>query len=220
ASGSASSRTDDDEPPAGEEHVAAAELVDELLGQEEALEHGPHGPVADRSLLPLVGLVARSTRRIRDDDLAGDAARLAEERLTLRRFEMAVEVAGEQTLERAVCEGQREGVAEHVVGVWRLLAGDGEHRVALVEADDVAAEVARQETGAAGDVERAGGWEVGDDMLQLGPFAEKALALFVCVERPVVPVVVLGRAAVVVLAQGGPRLRPWPTRSKRCPTSR
>ena len=64
-------------------------------------------------------------------------------------------MAGEDAVERAVVERQLERVAVDEGRARRLPARDLEHALALVEADDLAAQVARQEAGSAGDVERA-----------------------------------------------------------------
>jgi len=93
--------------------------------------------------------------RIDDHELPGHPPGLAEKLLALGRLEMAVEVAGEDPLERAVLERELERVAANVRRVGRLTAGLVEHRIALVEADDLSGEVPGQESGAAGDVERS-----------------------------------------------------------------
>ena len=108
---------------------------------------------------------------------------------------------GEHGVEGAVGEGQRDGVALHRASAGQPRGGDLDHRRALVEAGDVAAEVARDEAGAAGDVERAAGVEARDDgehgldlRLPAGPLAAGEQP------RAEPPVVVLGRTAVVVRA--------------------
>ena len=72
-------------------------------------------------------------------------------------FEMAVEVAREQTLERPVLEREVERIAGDERGGGDALAGDREHPFALVEPGHVARQMLGDETGAAGDVERLGG---------------------------------------------------------------
>src|SRR5262245_8909069 len=68
---------------------------------------------------------------------------------------MEVEVARKDAVERGVLERQLERVALDEPRARNLLARDREHSLALVERDDVAAQVAREETRPAGDVERA-----------------------------------------------------------------
>src|SRR5436190_1884801 len=82
------------------------------------------------------------------------APRLAKEREPVLFFEMAVEVAGEDTAEGAVGERQRERIAPDELRGRHAAPRDVEHRFALVEADDVAREVLREKAGAARDVER------------------------------------------------------------------
>src|SRR5262249_20306610 len=84
---------------------------------------------------------------------------------------------------------------------WRTLAGDLEHARALVEPDDLAAQVARQEAGAAGDVDDPGGrkrrhrpLELANLLVPARPVAGRMQA------SALVPVVVLLRAALVILA--------------------
>jgi hypothetical protein len=81
----------------------------------------------------------------------------------------------------------------------RLLAGELEHRLALVEPDDLAAQMPRQEAGPAGDVERPHRRERSDDaekllelVLPAGPVAVGVRAA----SQP--PVVVLPGARVIV----------------------
>ena len=65
-------------------------------------------------------------------------------------------MSGEDSLERVVFERKLERVAANEGGLRRLAPGLVEHRLALVEADHLAREMARQEAGAAGHVERPG----------------------------------------------------------------
>ena len=119
-----------------------------------------------------------------------------------------LEVAVEEAREDAV-EARRPGTAARArrpddeARVRDARAGDLEHRRALVEPDDLAAEVLREEPGAAGDVERPRGrqrrerrGELVELVVPAGPLAvgEEAAA------EP--PVVVLRRPPVVVLLHG------------------
>src|SRR5512132_2472099 len=158
STGSASavaSRADGDEPAPGENRVAAAELGGEGLRLEVALENLPAGAVIQGALLPLLAGDVRLDGRVDDHELPGHAPGLAAKRLPVGRLEMPVEVCGEDALERAVLERELERVAANVCRVGRLAAGLVEHRIALVEADDLPRQVPGQESGAAGDVERS-----------------------------------------------------------------
>src|SRR5439155_18060096 len=113
-------------------------------------------------------------------------------------------------------EGQLECVASDEGRVHDALACDLEHRFALVETDDLAAKVPRQEARAAGDVERARRRERGDDLLEARDVLVPARSVAIGVEAgPEIDVVVLGRAAVVVrlhrlveYARAAARVRP------------
>jgi len=96
-----------------------------------------------------------TARGVDDHQLLRHAACFPEERHPLVLAEMTVEMTGEDAGEAVVREGQREAVTLDVRRMWRLAHRLGEHPGALVEADDVAADVPGQEAGAAGDVERA-----------------------------------------------------------------
>src|SRR5205807_1792069 len=67
---------DDDEPAAGMQHLAPAELGRELVGIEEALVDPVAGAVVELALLPLL---ARVARRVDDEQLVADAAGLRQE---------------------------------------------------------------------------------------------------------------------------------------------
>ena len=71
--------------------------------------------------------------------------------------EVAVEEAREQAVERPVSEREIERVPLDERRVRRLASRLVEHLARLVEAGYVSVQVARQEAGAAGDVERPGG---------------------------------------------------------------
>src|SRR3712207_4063557 len=125
----------------------------QLARGEEALVHGMLGAVVERAGLALLGLDARAQRGVHDDDLPGDAARLREERAALVALEVAVEVAREQALEGTVGERERQRVAFD--GRDAAGARDLAHPLALVQARDLAGQMAGQEAGPARDVERA-----------------------------------------------------------------
>ena len=110
---------------------------------------------------------------------------------------MAVEVAREHPVEGVVRERKRQRVSLNELSVWRLLTGDLEHRFALVEADDLAAQVAGHEPRPAGDVERSGGQKVRDPLLE-------KLAFLVPVGGAILGEQALAEPPVVVLA--GPRV--------------
>ncbi len=59
--------------------------------------------------------------------------------------------------------------------------------------------MACQESGAAGDVERSGRKQCGDNALDIGHLGEETLSLVALVVDPVVPLVVLRGTQVVVL---------------------
>ena len=91
---------------------------------------------------------------------------------------------------------QRECITLHELAQRESTARFGEHACALIEPDDVAGEVLREEAGAARDVERARGWEGRDRGERLVELRLPARPL-ACRADP--PVVVVRRAQVVVL---------------------
>ena len=117
-------------------------------------------------------------------------------------------MAREDAVERAVGEGQIECVALDELGVRSLVAGDLEHRLALVEAGDLAGEKARDEAGAAGHVEgppRRKARTASKTAVPLGPPPGSGAR---CVEAALEPpVVVLVSACVVVRLHGNLRVR-------------
>src|SRR5581483_1591909 len=193
------SRAHEHEPAALEQDLAAAELAEQPIAGEEPLVDLPARSVLQHSLLPLEARLAAVQRGVEDDELGRDPPRLGEEASPVVLLEVTVEVAREHAVERAVLERQREGVALHVRRGGRLLAGDADHLLALVEADDLAGEVARDEPRAAGDVERPLRRQRGDRReclvaLRLPRWIPPRLV------QPALqpPVVVLARAGVVV----------------------
>ncbi len=116
---------------------------------------------------------------------------------------MAVEVAREDAVEAAVSERQLERLPRDEACVRRLLPCDVEHARAGVETDDVAAQMPRQEAGAASDVERPQRRQLCDDALENAELFVPAGAVAVRIQtfaQP--PVVVLRRAAIVVRLHG------------------
>jgi hypothetical protein len=77
--------------------------------------------------------------RADDHELGCNAPCLSQEAQSLRLFQVAVEVAREGAFEASVVEGKCEGVAVDELGVRRLFARDGEHQLALIEPDNLAA---------------------------------------------------------------------------------
>ena len=116
---------------------------------------------------------------------------------------MAVEVCGECELERVVLERQRRHRGLHESRVGQALACHAQHRLALVDADHVSAEQARQPAGAAGDVERTPLGELGEEALE----ALEVGSRLACAEKLIRGRVVLGRPPLVVLLHPANTLR-------------
>ncbi len=149
------------------------------------------------------------------DQLVGDALRLGEEAHALRLLEVAVEEAREEPAERVVRERQLERVALYERDVRQPAAGLLEHVRALVERDDLAAaQMLREEPGAAGDVERARRRERLEERRDLRELFIPAGPIAI-LELPTAepPVVVLGRAGVVVLLHSRSLLYPFSERA-------
>ena len=105
----------------------------------------------------------------------------------------------EQTVEGVIRKGQRERVSEDVLGLRGLAPRLGEHRRALVEADDLARQMASEETGPARNVERPSARERVKCGLERRDLLVPARAL--ALGEPAgaqVPVVVLTGTALVV----------------------
>src|SRR5512142_793237 len=111
----------------------AAELGGERVGIEHALEDRPPRSVLQRPILPTLRRFATVVAAAEHDELRCDTTRLGEEARPLLLDEMAVEVAGEDALERAVRERQRERVTLHELSVRQSATGLREHARALVE---------------------------------------------------------------------------------------
>ena len=110
-------------------------------------------------------------------------------------------MAREDAIEERASEGQGERVAPHDVRVGQTLVGERHHARALVEGHDLAPQIAGQVAGAAGHVQDASLGQVLHDLDEgrelafpagPGPRGEEAF--------PLVPIVVLGRPPIVVLA--------------------
>jgi hypothetical protein len=197
-SGAGVSSANDDEIPASVDDLAS-ELGREIGPDETALVHGPARSVLEHPLLPALRLVTTAEHRADDDELARYATRLGEEGSSLGLFEVAVEVAREQALERLVRERQVECVASDELGSGRLPAGDLEHPRARIEPDHLSAEVPSQEAGSAGHVERAQRWQRGDRRGQFFEVAFPARPISICIQStPEPPVIVFVGARVVV----------------------
>ena len=180
--------------------VAAAQLVRELLCAEVALEDAPRRPVVEHTLLVLGVDVRALARRVDEDQLARDAATLGDEALALFAFEVAIQEAREHAVEAAVGERQVERVSLDEARVRCLAPRLVEHLPRLVEPGDVAVQVAREEAGAARDVERRRGRERRDRAEQeCHLFEPVAFAAMRELPPPEPHVVVLGRPRVVVL---------------------
>src|SRR5215210_1480219 len=182
---------------------AAAELGGELLRHEDPLVDLPPRTVAQFALLPALGLLAGPQHGSDDHDLVGDAAGLAEEAGAVVLLEMAVEVAREEPVEGAIVEGKRERLPSDELRLRRLLGRDLEHARALIEADDVAAEMSRHEPRAARDVESPRRRELGYPSLELRACLVPPRPPSLRVQpAPEPPVVVLARTGVVVRLHG------------------
>jgi hypothetical protein len=203
SSSGAASRRGDHHEVAALAQDASAELGGQLVGDEDAFEHLPTGPIPEDALVPALGLLVHLQPARDDHQLGCDPPGLGQEADSIVLLEMAVEVAREQAIERLRPERQGERIALDEMRARDTGPRDTEHPIALVEADQLAGQVPRQKPGAAGDVERADGRKRGDESLQrvqlvlpAGPVAVRVQTL----AEP--PVVVLLRAPVVVDPHG------------------
>ena len=102
-----SGRGDRDEPAAIVQDGAAAQLVRELRRREVALVHLELPTAVEHTpLAALDRLLVGTPCGVDDDQPRCDPARLGEELLALGLIEVAVEVAGEDPIERGVREGK------------------------------------------------------------------------------------------------------------------
>src|SRR5919204_5187874 len=124
---------DADEPAAGEDGLATAELYSELLGLEIPLVHLPARAVLEQPLLPFLPRKLLPPSGVEDDELRRHAPRLGEETAAFLLVQMAVEVTREEAIERAVVERQLEGIADDVLIGCVALARDLDHARPLVE---------------------------------------------------------------------------------------
>src|SRR3954451_9729484 len=175
-----------------------AEFPLQVRRRQVALVDTVAGGVVESALLESLGSDALPQGAVHDDQLGRHAARLGEETLALRTGQMAVEVAGQDAVEGAVGEGEVKRVAPHDP-VRQSLLRNGHHRGARIETDNDALEVARQETGSTGDIERSRRGKGGDERedtvdlgVPAGSVAPRELAL------ALVPLVVFACAGVVV----------------------
>jgi hypothetical protein len=192
--------------------VAATELVGELFGREVALEHTMRRPVVQDALLHLLGPDVGMDLRVDDDELRRHPPALDQEPPTLLRDEVPVEVTRENAIEGGIAERQRERVGTNErMCVSR--AGRREHPGARIDPHHPAAEMLREEARPASHVHRAGrrqrrhGLDHRADVL-----APPGTISFREESGSQVPVVVLGRAALVVrlhrAVEGMPNHRP------------
>src|SRR3954454_9149364 len=100
--GAASRCSHGDEPPAGEEGLAAAELRREPLRAEPPLVHLPARAIVEHPLLAGSVLLGRRARRVDDDELGCDTASLREKALAVRSVEVPVEVRREDAIEALI----------------------------------------------------------------------------------------------------------------------
>ena len=84
----------------------AADLLGELIAGQEAFEDLVAGPVFEHSLLPLLGLDARTQGRVHHQEFGRHPSGGREERGALGGRQMPVEVAGEHAVERPSAKGR------------------------------------------------------------------------------------------------------------------
>src|SRR5713226_1241030 len=96
---------------AAHEDDLAFELGGQIVGGEYALVDSPARTIPEYALFPARLRITAVPTRCDGDELARDASRLGHESLALRLLEMAVEVTGEDAVERSVLERQRERLA-------------------------------------------------------------------------------------------------------------
>ena len=113
--------------------------VGQPLTREVALVDLVARAVVELALLPLLDGVVGPHRRVDHHELGRDPPRLAQEPHPRGLDEVAVEVPGEDALELAVGERQRERVGHHEAPARHPRRGDLDHRLALVEAGQRAA---------------------------------------------------------------------------------
>src|SRR5438876_2271773 len=122
---------------------------------------------------------------------------------------MAVEVAGQNPVEGVLREGKVERIADDELAMRNTLLGDLEHLLARVEPHDLAPQVLGHPARSTGDVQRAHRRKVGHRALEPLAFLVTAQPVPPREQtRSVHPVVVLGRASVVVRPHA-PRVRAW-----------
>src|SRR5205823_4639006 len=138
SAGASRARAHGDEPAGRVEDVAAAELRHERVRLEHALIDLPPRPVLEDAFLPALARLASVPHAADDDELRRHASRLAEEAVPVLLDEVAVEVARKEALEALIRKGEVERIPHDERRVRRLPAGNLDHRLALVEADDLA----------------------------------------------------------------------------------
>ncbi len=181
------------------EDAGASKLGDQRLGIEEPLEDSPAGSVLQSPLLPLSSLDPSVQGGVDDDELRCDATGLREELPALAFLEMPVEVAREDAFEPAILERERECVSPYERRPRVSSCRHSQHRLAVVESDDLAAKPSRDESCAARDVERPPRREALERGHQLVPLLRPAGGHRRVQALSEPPVVVLGCPTVVVL---------------------
>jgi hypothetical protein len=182
------------------QQLAAAQLRGERLGREVALVDAPARAVIQHPLLDFFVDLHVQARGVDHHELRSHSARFCEEAFALARLEVTVEVSGKDPVERAVIERERQCVPLHD---GHVSARELQHPWALVESNDVPAQMPRQEAGAAGDVERSGRRQRGENVHESRELLRPARPLSIREESDAqVPLVVLGRPRVVVRLHG------------------
>src|SRR6266700_261826 len=209
-----------DDEPAALEHDLAAELVLEVRSIEHTFVDAPSRSVLEPALLPALGVVAVASGGRNYDELLRDTPCLDKKPLTFLVLEVAVEVTREDAVELTVFERESKRVPLLEPRGRSLLARQLEHALARIDPDDVAAKMPGQEARTAGDVQRVRGRKTPDQALEQAKLAFPARPLAVGVQalaQP--PVVVLGRAPVVVRLHTFVEYGRWICHSSRCRTS-
>jgi 2-methylisocitrate lyase-like PEP mutase family enzyme len=156
--------------------------------------------VGEDPLLPRLGLLPGAQGGVDDDELSSHPSRLGQEGRALPRGEVPIEVTREHPVEGAIGHDQVQRVADKSQPLGETGLGQTDHRPALVDPDNEAAQVSGEEAGAAGHVEGPGrgqplhqGDELPDGFVPARPVPAGEQP------GPEIPVVVLPGPALVVL---------------------